>query len=144
MPHQSRSKEQINDIAKGGYVLKRTDGTPDVIFIATGSEVALAVGAAEILAAESVAARVVSMPSTNQFDLQSDDYREEVLPKSVTARVAIEAGVTVGGARFVGTQGAVICMNCFGRSAPAPQLFDHYGLSVDNAASVARQVISAN
>jgi transketolase len=144
LPHQSRDKDQINDIAKGAYVLKGTDSTPDVIFIATGSEVALAVGAAEILAAEGVAARVVSMPSTNQFDLQSDEYREAVLPKNVTARVAIEAGVTVGWSRFVGPQGAIIGMNCFGQSAPAPQLFEHYGFSVDNAVSVARQVISAN
>ena len=102
LPHQSRNKEQINDIAKGAYVLRDTDSTPDVIFIATGSEVALAVGAAEKLAGEGVAARVVSMPSTNQFDLQSDEYREEVLPGNVTARVAIEAGVTVGWSRFVG------------------------------------------
>jgi transketolase len=144
LPFQSRNQAQIENIAKGGYVLRDCDGTPDIIFIATGSEVALAVGAAEVLNNDGVAARVVSMPSTNQFDLQSDGYREEVLPEKVTARVIIEAGVSTGWSRFAGSRGAVIGMDCFGQSAPAEQLFEHFGFSIDNAVQVARQVISTN
>lgn len=144
LPFQSRDKNQIKNIAKGAYILRDAGGTPDIIFVATGSELALAVEAAERLGEEGVAARVVSMPSTNVFDLQSEEYREEVLPGKVTARVIIEAGVTAGWSRFAGSAGAIIGMDCFGQSAPAPKLFDYYGFSVDNAVSVARQVISAN
>lgn len=144
LPFQSRDKNQIENIAKGAYILRDAGGTPDIIFVATGSELALAVEAAERLGEEGVAARVVSMPSTNVFDLQSEEYREEVLPGKVTARVIIEAGVTAGWSRFAGSAGAIIGMDCFGQSAPAPKLFDYYGFSVDNVVSVARQVISAN
>jgi transketolase len=143
VPHQARSDEQIAAIARGGYVLKDCDGTPDVLLIATGSEVGLAVAAADALAGDGVKVRVVSMPSTDVFDAQDDDYRESVLPAAVTARVAVEAGVTECWWRFAGPQGRVIGVDRFGESAPAGELFEHYGLSVDNVVAAARDVIGS-
>ena len=141
LPHQSRNKEQLASIARGGYVLKDTGSEPGIILIATGSEVALAMSAADILAADGVAVRVVSMPCTDLFDAQDADYREQVLPASVTARVAIEAGVTEGWWRHVGAQGRVIGLDRFGESAPAGELFEHFGFSTDNVVAVARELI---
>ena len=130
LPYQKRSAEQIANIRKGGYILKDCDGTPDVIIIATGSEVALAMGAADKLAGKKV--RVVSMPSTNVFDAQDEDYRETVLPGNVTARVAVEAAVTGGWYKYVGMNGAVVGIDRFGESAPAGELFELFGFTVDN------------
>ncbi len=141
LPHQARSEEQIRDIAKGGYTLVDTSGTPEIILIATGSEVALAVAAAERLSKEGVAARVVSMPSTDVFDAQSDEYRHSVLTPDVRARVAVEAGVTDGWWRYVGAQGQVLGLDRFGLSAPAAALFEHFGFSVDNVLNAARAVL---
>ncbi len=126
---QNRDAAQIANIEKGGYVLKDTDGTPDVIVIATGSEVDLAMKAAE---ASSKNVRVVSMPCVEIFEAQDDAYKESVLPKAVTARVAVEAAIMDGWWKYVGTNGAVIGMTTFGESAPAPQLFEHFGFTVDN------------
>ncbi|MDX1507841.1 MAG: transketolase [Woeseiaceae bacterium] len=141
VPHQQRTSEQVKAIARGGYVLKDTDGTPDIILIATGSEVGLAVTAAAALAADGIKARVVSMPSTNVFDAQDEAYRESVLPRAVTARVAIEAGVTDGWWRYVGPHGDVVGINRFGESAPANELFEHFGFSTDNVVGVAKAVL---
>ena len=143
VPHQARSDEQIAAIGRGGYVLKDCDGTPDVLLIATGSEVGLAVAAADALAGDGVRARVVSMPSTDVFDAQDDDYRESVLPAAVTARVAVEAGVTECWWRFAGPQGRVIGVDRFGESAPAGELFEHYGFSVDSVLAAARDVMGS-
>jgi len=126
---QKRDDATIANIAKGGYVLKDTDGTPDVIVIATGSEVALAMDAAE---ASSKNVRVVSMPCVEIFEKQDDAYKESVLPKAVTARVAVEAAIMDGWWKYVGLNGAVIGMTTFGESAPAPQLFEYFGFTVDN------------
>ena len=142
VPHQPRSDEQVANIARGGYVLKDTDGAPDILLIATGSEIALAMGAAEALAADGVAARVVSMPSVDAFDTQDADYRESVLPPDVTARVAVEAGVTEGWWRFVGPQGRVIGVDRFGESAPAGELFEHFGFTIDNVVAAAKEVLN--
>jgi transketolase len=142
LPHQSRDAEQLAAIARGGYVLKDCDGTPDVIFIATGSEVALATSASDTLAAEGVKVRVVSMPCTDLFDAEDADYRESVLPSAVIARVAIEAGVTEGWWRYVGAQGRVIGLDRFGMSAPAEELFEHFGFSTENVVAVAKQVLA--
>jgi transketolase len=131
LPHQERTVEQLELIERGGYILSDCDGTPDAIVIATGSEVDLAMGAAKQLAG-SQKIRVVSMPSTDVFDAQDEAYRESVLPSAVTARVAIEAGVTDGWLKYVGLQGKVIGVNRFGESAPAGELFKEYGLTVDN------------
>ena len=132
----------LANIARGGYVLRDCDGTPDVLLIATGSEVALAMGAAETLAAEGIAARVVSMPSTDVFDRQDADYRASVLPSSVAKRVAVEAGVTDGWWRFVGPQGRVLGVDRFGESAPAAELFEHYGFTIDNVVAAAKEVLN--
>jgi transketolase len=138
LPHQKRSAEQIANIRKGGYILKDCGGTPDVIIIATGSEVALAMGAAEQLADKKV--RVVSMPSTTVFDAQDAAYRESVLPGSVTARVAVEAAVTGGWYKYVGLNGAVVGIDRFGESAPAGQLFELFGFTVDNVVKAVNSV----
>jgi len=140
LPHQDRDKGQLAAIARGGYVLKDSGGELQIILIATGSEVALAMSAADVLAADGVAVRVVSMPCTDLFDAQGADYREQVLPAAVTARVAIEAGVTEGWWRYVGAQGRVIGLDRFGESAPANELFEHFGFSTDNVVAVAREL----
>lgn len=130
LPHQKRSLEQLELIERGGYILSDCDGTPEAIIIATGSEVELAMSAAKQLNGKKI--RVVSMPSTDTFEAQDEAYRESVLPSSVTARVAIEAGVTVGWLKYVGLQGKVVGIDRFGESAPAGELFKEYGFTVDN------------
>jgi len=139
LPYQVRTDEQIAAIRKGGYVLKDCDGTPEAIIIATGSEVALAVGAAEQLAGRKI--RVVSMPSTTVFDAQDEAYRESVLPSAVSARVAVEAAVTDGWYKYVGIGGKVIGINRFGESAPAGVLFKEFGFTVDNVVNAVNSVI---
>ena len=141
LPHQPRDSAQLANIEKGGYVLKDCDGQPDLIFIATGSEVSLAIEAAAVLGKEGIGVRVVSMPCTDLFDSQPAEYREAVLPSAVSARVAIEAGVTEGWWRYVGSAGQVVGLNRFGESAPADELFEHFGFSVANVASVAKSVL---
>ena len=142
VPYQSRSKEQLADVARGAYVLMDNGGEPDIILIATGSEVALAMSAADALTADGIKARVVSMPSTDVFDTQDADYREAVLPAAVTARVAIEAGVTACWWRYVGTAGRVVGLDRFGESAPAEELFEHFGFSTSNIVAVAKDVLN--
>jgi transketolase len=142
LPHQARRDEQVKAISNGGYVLCDAEGEPDLILIATGSEIPLAVSAAEELTSEGVKVRVVSMPCTEVFDEQADDYREAVLPAAVKRRVAIEAGVTDGWWRYVGQDGRVIGMHTFGQSAPAGELFRHYGFSHENVIKVAREVLA--
>ena len=141
LPHQVRDGETLASISKGGYVLRDSGGQPDIILIATGSEVQLAVAAAESLAGDGVAARVVSMPSTDVFDSQDPAYRDAVLPPSVGTRVAIEAGVTDGWWRYVGPSGKIIGIDSFGLSAPAPQLFEHFGFTVENVLTAARELL---
>ena len=130
LPFQKRSDTQIAAITKGGYVLKDCAGTPDVILIATGSEVQLVMGAAEKLSNKKV--RVVSMPSTTVFDAQDAAYRESVLPGAVTKRVAVEAAVTDGWYKYVGLNGRVVGINRFGESAPDKVLFKEFGFTVEN------------
>ncbi|WDE13188.1 transketolase [Thalassomonas haliotis] len=132
LPAQARNESQVSDIAKGGYILKDSQGAPEVILIATGSEVALAMAAAEKLSAAGKQVRVVSMPSTNLFDQQSRDYKESVLPSAVSKRVAIEAAHTDFWYKYVGFSGAVVGMTTFGESAPGNALFEHFGFTVDN------------
>jgi len=142
LPHQQRDEQQIAGIARGGYVLKDCNASPDIVLLATGSEVALAMAAADVLAADGVNVNVVSLPSTDVFDAQDAAYRESVLPAAVSARVAIEAGVTDGWWRYVGAQGRVIGLDRFGESAPANELFEHFGFSTDNVVAVARDVLN--
>lgn len=138
LAHMDRTDAQIADVARGGYILKDCDGTPDAIIIATGSEVELAMNAANEITDKKV--RVVSMPSTNAFDAQDDDYKEAVLPAAVTARVAVEAGVTGFWLKYVGLNGAVIGIDTFGESAPAGELFKHFGFTVENVVNAVNNV----
>ncbi|MCH2456296.1 MAG: transketolase [Idiomarina sp.] len=143
MQQQERDEEQVASIARGGYILKDCDGEPDVIFIATGSEVDLAVEAYEQLSKEGRKARVVSMPSTNVFDIQSAEYKESVLPANVTRRVAIEAGITDFWLKYVGLNGEVIGMTTFGESAPAGDLYKHFGITAESAVAAAKRLLDA-
>ncbi|WHQ40743.1 transketolase [Vibrio parahaemolyticus] len=142
LAQQERTAEQVTDIAKGGYILKDSDGKPELILIATGSEVELAVKAAEQLTAEGKKVRVVSMPSTDAFDKQDAAYREAVLPSDVTARIAIEAGIADFWYKYVGFDGRIIGMTTFGESAPADQLFEMFGFTVENVVNTAKELLA--
>lgn len=137
LPCLPRSAQQIADVRKGGYIIKDSEGTPEIILIATGSEVELALNAAEVLAGKGRAVRVVSMPATDVFDAQSKEYKESVLPAAVTKRVAIEALIADYWYKYVGLNGAVVGMTTFGESAPAGELFKLFGFTVENVVSVA-------
>ena len=141
LQQQNRTAEQLANVARGGYVLKDTAGTPDLILIATGSEVELAVKAAEVLEAEGKKVRVISMPSTNVFDKQDEAYRESVLPRSVTKRVAIEAQLSDFWYKYVGFEGRIVGMNSFGESAPAGELFKLFGFTVENVVTKAKEIL---
>jgi transketolase len=138
LPHQARSSGQINDIAKGGYVILDSTGTPDAIIIATGSEVSLAVDAAKAIGGN---VRVVSMPSVERFEQQDAAYREAVLPAAVTKRVVVEAGVTAAWYKYVGLNGKVVGIDRFGESAPADQLFKEFGFTVDNVVNAVKSIL---
>ena len=138
LAHQERTAEQIANIEKGGYVLVDTDGTPDAIVIATGSEVELAVQAAK---SSDKKVRVVSMPSVDAYEAQSDEYKESVLPSSVTARVAVEAAIMDGWWKYVGLQGKVVGMTTFGESAPAPVLFEYFGITTEKVLEAINEVV---
>ncbi|MET2898367.1 transketolase [Vibrio rotiferianus] len=142
LAQQERTAEQVADIAKGGYILKDSDGKPELILIATGSEVELAVKAAEQLTAEGKKVRVVSMPATDTFDKQDAAYRESVLPSDVTARVAVEAGIADFWYKYVGFEGRIVGMTTFGESAPADQLFEMFGFTVENVVNTAKEVLA--
>ncbi|PWW12824.1 transketolase [Mangrovibacter plantisponsor] len=141
LAQQERSAQQLADAARGGYVLKDCEGQPQVIFIATGSEVELAVAAWEQLSGEGVKARVVSMPSTDVFEKQDAAYREAVLPKAVAARVAIEAGIADYWYKYTGLNGAIVGMTTFGESAPAELLFKEFGFTVENVVKQAKSLL---
>jgi len=143
LPHQARSAEQLENVARGGYVLAEPDGGPDALILASGSEVSLARSAADRLAAEGVRVRVVSMPNPDLFQRQSRSYREAVLPPSIRARVAVEAGVSACWAGLVGDRGRTIGVDRFGASAPAKDLFEHYGLTLDNVSNAVRESLKA-
>jgi transketolase len=141
VPHQDRSEEQLAAIRRGGYVLRDSGKSPRIIFIATGSEVGLAVGAALALEEEGIAARVVSMPCTDLFDSQPEDWRRSVLPPEAGARVVIEAGIGDFWWRYAGPSGRIVAMHGFGESAPAGDLFKHFGFTVDKVLSVAKELL---
>jgi len=135
LPAQARNNEQLANIAKGAYVLVDCGQTPEVILIATGSEVGLAVDSAKALSADGVKVNVVSMPSTDEFDAQDAAYKESVLPASVTKRVAIEAAHVDYWSKYVGFAGDVVGMSTFGESAPGGELYKHFGFTVENVVS---------
>lgn len=141
LEQQPRTAEQLANIEKGAYILKDSAGTPELIFIATGSEVELAVKAADQLTAEGRKVRVVSMPSTDAFDKQDAAYREAVLPANVSARVAIEAGIADYWFKYTGLNGAIIGMHTFGESAPAEELYKEFGITVEKAVEAAKSLL---
>ncbi|WGE32721.1 transketolase [Actinobacillus genomosp. 2] len=144
LAQQERTAEQLANVARGGYILRECcekGGCPDLILIATGSEVDLAMKAAEVLDSEGTKVRVVSMPSTNVFDKQDAAYRESVLPSSVTKRVAIEAQLSDFWYKYVGFEGRIVGMNSFGESAPADQLFKLFGFTVENVVAKAKEIL---
>jgi transketolase len=142
VPIFDRSKyASAEGLAQGGYVLADADGEPEVILIATGSEVSLAVSAYEELRSNGVQARVVSLPSWYLFDLQPEEYRESVLPKSVQARVAVEQGSTLGWDRYVGPQGQIVGMHTFGASAPLKEVERKFGFTPERVAEAAKELL---
>ena len=140
LPAMTREQSQVAAIAKGGYVLQDCEGNPDVILIATGSEVALAMESAKTLTEQGKNVRVVSMPSTNIYDAQSSEYKESVLPANVIKRVAIEAAHVDFWAKYVGLNGAVVGMTTFGESAPGAVLLAHFGFTVENVVKTVNQL----
>ena len=141
LPAQVKTAEQVAGAHRGGYTLVAEQGSLDAVLIATGSEVGLAVAAAEQLTAAGRGVRVVSMPCTALFDAQEAGYREAVLPSEVLARVAVEAGHTDAWYKYVGLDGRVVGMSTYGESAPAPALYQHFGLTVDNVVAAVEDVI---
>ncbi|MBF0263933.1 MAG: transketolase [Gammaproteobacteria bacterium] len=141
LDHQNRDADALANITKGGYVLSDCSGTADVILIATGSEVGIAMQAASTLSGKGKNVRVVSMPSTNVFEAQDAAYQESVLPAAVRARVVVEAGVTGGWGKYIGFDGAIIGLDRFGESAPAGELFKEFGFTAENVVSVAESVM---
>lgn len=143
LKHQARDAATLANIQRGGYILKDCEGTPEAILIATGSEVGIAADAVQQLAAKGIKVRLVSMPSTSVFDAQDAAYRDSVLPPAVTARVAVEAGITAFWYKYVGLQGKVIGLDRFGESAPAGELFKLFGFTADNVVKTVESVIAA-
>lgn len=141
LAQQERTAEQLANIEKGAYILKDCEGQPELILIATGSEIELAVSAYNQLTEEGRQVRVVSMPSTDAFDKQDAAYREAVLPAAVSARVAIEAGIADYWFKYVGMNGAIVGMETFGESAPADQLFKAFGFTVENVVAKAKALL---
>ncbi len=138
--HQARTEAQIQDISKGGYILKECEGTPELILISTGSEVGVTMEAAEQLQQQGKAVRVVSMPCCEVFEKQSQEYKSAVLPSEVTRRIAVEAGVTQPWHRYVGLEGEVIGMQSYGESAPGGELFKHFGFTTENIVDTANNL----
>ena len=143
LPHQLRDAQQLADVARGAYVLKDCAGEPELILIATGSEVGLAVRAYDKLSEQGRKVRVVSMPSTSVFDQQDADYKQAVLPLQVSARIAIEAAHADFWYKYVGLEGRIIGMTTFGESAPAPALFEEFGFTVENLLETAAELLDA-
>ena len=142
LTQQERTWQQVQDIARGGYILKDCEGQPQLILIATGSETELAVDAWQKLMVEGVKARVVSMPSTDVFDKQDAAYRDAVLPPAVSARLAVEAGITDYWFKYVGLNGAIIGMRSYGESAPAEQLYQAFGITLEAVLQQAKALLA--
>lgn len=141
LQHQERDAQQLANIERGAYVLVDSADQPELVFIATGSEVELAVEAAKVLTEKGKQVRVVSMPSTDVFEAQDASYKEAVLPSDVPSRVAIEAGIADYWYKYVGLDGRIVGMTSFGESAPAGELFKHFGFTVDNVVAVAEELL---
>jgi transketolase len=140
LPHIERTDDQVDMVSRGAYIVSNSDVPPEIVLIATGSELALAVDAAAILGSAGTAVRVVSIPCVERFDAEPQDYREHVMPPG-TARLIIEAGVADGWWKYIESRGDVIAMNSFGQSAPAPELFARFGFTVDAIVAAARKLV---
>src|SRR5699024_5121181 len=140
LPFVARDAETIEAIAKGGYILSESDSAPEAVIIATGSEVGLALEAQRQLADEQIAVRVVSMPCTELFDAQPEAWRAHVLPAALP-KVAVEAGSTLGWYKYVGTDGAVVGLDTYGKSAPAPALFDYFDITAAKVVAAVRAIL---
>lgn len=141
LPHQKRNKQQLADIKRGAYILKEPTKPAKALIIATGSEVAVAMEAAAMLGRRRIPVRVVSMPSTTVFDAQDEAYQERILPSKITARVAVEAGISKFWGHYVGLQGKVVGIDRFGESAPAQQLFEEFGITAENIVKAVKSVV---
>jgi transketolase len=140
--HQAREPDQVAAIRRGAYVLIDSDGPPEVIVIATGSEVGIAADAVRSVAAQGRKVRLVSMPSSTVFDRQDDAYKQSVLPPSVTRRVAVEAGVREPWWHYVGLQGQIVGIDHFGASAPAKELFKQFGFTPEHVVQAIDKVLA--
>ena len=143
LPHQERTPEQVAQIARGGYVLREPRGALDAVVIATGSEVAIAMQAADALEQRGVSARVVSMPSTDAFEAQSEAYKESVIPSALKARVCVEAGVTHYWHKYLGCHGRAVGVDSFGKSAPYAEVYEYFGLTAENVARAVEESITS-
>ncbi|WP_183600380.1 transketolase [Paenibacillus phyllosphaerae] len=141
LPIYESTKANVADIAKGAYVLTETNGTPDVILIGTGSEVSLAVSAKEELEKDNLSVRVVAMPSRELFNRQSAEYQESILPSSVTKRVTIEAGISLGWERYAGPQGKVLSIDTFGASGPGGEVMEYFGFTEKNVVGLVKELL---
>ena len=141
LPCMPRDAQQVSDIARGAYVLKECTGKPDLILIATGSEVEIAVQACELLTEKNLQVRVVSMPSTDVFDAQDESYKQSVLPNDIRARIAIEAAAKDYWYKYVGLEGDIIAMDSFGASAPIADLYQRFGITVEKVIEAAQKLL---
>jgi transketolase len=139
LPVLDRKNSGKDGLARGAYVVADDGKTPDAIIVATGSEVSVAVEARQLLAKEGVSVRVVSMPCWEQFEAESAEYRESVLPAAVTARVAVEAGISLGWERWVGQNGGLVCIDRYGASAPGELIMERFGFTAENVAAKVRE-----
>jgi len=141
LPIYAATKGNIEEVAKGAYILSETNEQPEIILIGTGSEVSLAMQAKAELEQDNVSVRVVAMPSREQFDRQSDAYKESILPAAVTKRVSIEAGISLGWERYTGPSGKVVAIDTFGASGPGGEVLEYFGFSVSNVVRVAKELL---
>lgn len=141
LPIYEATKANVAEVAKGAYVLTETSEKPDVILIATGSEVSLAVSAKAELEKDNLSVRVVAMPSRELFERQPAAYKQSVLPDSVSNRIAIEAGISLGWERYAGPSGKVLSIDTFGASGPGNQVMDYFGFSTENVVSLAKELV---
>ncbi|MDQ8735342.1 transketolase [Paenibacillus sp. LHD-38] len=142
LPIYEATKANVDSVAKGAYVLTETNDHPDVILIGTGSEVSLAVNAKAELERDNLAVRVVAMPSRELFDRQSEAYKQSVLPSSISKRIAIEAGISLGWERYTGPHGKILSIDTFGASGPGNEVMDYFGFSIDNVVRQTKQLLS--
>jgi transketolase len=142
LPVFSETKANVEDVTKGAYVLTETNSNPDVVLIATGSEVSLAVSSKAELEKENISVRVVAMPSWELFSQQSEEYKEAVLPSAITKRVAIEMGISLGWERFVGFEGKVLSIETFGASGDGAAVMKQFGFTVKNVVRITKDVLN--